>query len=208
MVDASGLEVDSTLAEEWPTVPPSTPTRVPADASARPRHGRASSVARLRVRQTTRPHAGSEGDVGSSLSRLPRARARARRARPRDDATRIRSSARSSSSDGEIVGEGWHERKGGAARRGRRPRRCRRARARRDGVRDARALRAPRCDSAVRRCAARGGRRTRRRRPARPEPGARRRSRAAPRERRRRSSSPTASSRFAAVSRSRSGGRG
>ena len=72
---------------------------------------------------------------------------------------------------------------GRPARRGRRARRCRRARARRDGVRDARAVRAPRRDAAVRRRAARGGRRARRRGPARPEPGARRRSRAAPRGR-------------------------
>ena len=94
---------------------------------------------------------------------------------------RTRSSGLSSSPDGEIVGEGWHERGAGRTRRssrstaaGERARGC-------DGVRHPRAVRAPRRNAAVRRRAARGRRRAGRRGPARPESEARRRPREASR---------------------------
>ena len=66
--------------------------------------------------------------------------------------------------DGEVVGEGWHERQGRAARRGRRARGSRRGGPRRDAVRDARAVRPPRHDAAVRRRDPRGRDREGRRR--------------------------------------------
>ena len=40
VVDASGLEVDATLGDEWPQFRHPQPARVPADAAARARHGR------------------------------------------------------------------------------------------------------------------------------------------------------------------------
>ena len=97
---------------------------------------------------------------------------------PRRRPIRSRSSAPSSSRDGEVVGEGWHERTA-AATGGRRARGRRRAGSRRDALRDDGAVRAPRHDAALRRRRSRRRHREGRRRLARPEPGGGGRPRAA-----------------------------
>ena len=104
----------------------------------------------------------------SKSSREPRAGARARGARARHDASESVVGA-VLVRDGEIVGEGWHERKGGAACRGGRARGGRRAGARRDALRDDGAVRASRLDAAVHRGRARRRRREGRRGLARSE---------------------------------------
>ena len=71
--------------------------------------------------------------------------------------------------DGEVLGEGWHERPGGGARRGDGAA-ARGRRARRDRLRQPRAVRAPRAHAALRRRADRGRRRAGRDRRARPQP--------------------------------------
>ena len=108
--------------------------------------------------------------------------------------------------DGEVVGEGWYEYEGVTPRRGDRARAGGRAGARRDALRHARAVLAPRAHAAVRRRGRRGRRRARRRRRARSEPGRRRPRRRAARRRGHRGRAPRRAS--PRVARTRRGARG